>query len=81
MPSTLHCYAFSAVFHVPACHHGNVQQEVCSLLLNCIYLPGSGGVGSTELSNFLTQAGLRCNLLTDQDAIRHVNRQVQQLER
>jgi hypothetical protein len=33
-----------------------------------------GGVGSTQLGNFLTQAGLTCNLLTDQDAIRHVNR-------
>lgn len=33
----------------------------------------AGGVGSTELSNFLTQAGLRCNLVTDQDALRHVH--------
>jgi hypothetical protein len=33
-----------------------------------------GGVGSTELGNFLaTHAGLRCNLLTDQDAVRHVH--------
>lgn len=34
----------------------------------------AGGVGSTELSNFLTRAGVRCNLLTDQDSFRHVNR-------
>eukprot|EP00882_Tetradesmus_deserticola_P011750 GHRQ01012433.1.p1 GENE.GHRQ01012433.1~~GHRQ01012433.1.p1 ORF type:complete len:254 (+),score=62.62 GHRQ01012433.1:621-1382(+) len=33
-----------------------------------------GGVGSTHLSNFLTRAGISCNLLTDQDAMRHVNR-------
>jgi len=34
----------------------------------------AGGVGSTELSNFLTQHGLRCNMLEDGDACRHVNR-------
>lgn len=41
-------------------------------ILNTVY--GAGGVGSTELVNFLTRAGVRCNLLTDQDAVRHVNR-------
>eukprot|EP00879_Flechtneria_rotunda_P031225 GHRR01034091.1.p2 GENE.GHRR01034091.1~~GHRR01034091.1.p2 ORF type:complete len:113 (+),score=23.38 GHRR01034091.1:508-846(+) len=44
----------------------NLQVCICSV----------GGVGSTELSNFLTRSGIRCNLLTDQDAIRHVNRWV-----
>ncbi|KAF8072926.1 hypothetical protein HT031_000586 [Scenedesmus sp. PABB004] len=39
----------------------------------CICSPG--GVGSTELSNFLTRdARLACNLLTDQDAMRHASR-------
>jgi hypothetical protein len=41
-----------------------LQLAICSV----------GGVGSTELSNFLTRhAGVACNLLTDQDTIRHVN--------
>lgn len=39
-----------------------------------VYICSVGGVGSTELSNFLTRHGVRCNLLTDQDAVRHVNR-------
>eukprot|EP00798_Chlamydomonas_sp_ICE-L_P005535 gene5535-4169_t len=33
-----------------------------------------GGVGSTELSNFLNQHGLSTNLLTDQDNLRHCPR-------
>jgi hypothetical protein len=39
-----------------------------------------GGVGSTELSNFLTRRGVRCNLLTDADAVRHVNRCVARMD-
>lgn len=71
------CNALSAasphVILVTCSSRGAVQCHTC------ICPPASGGVGSTELSNFLTQAGLSCNLLTDQDAVRHVNRQVQQL--
>ncbi|WIA29135.1 hypothetical protein OEZ86_011646 [Tetradesmus obliquus] len=47
----------------------NLQVCICSV----------GGVGSTQLSNFLTRAGISCNLLTDQDGVRHVNRPPSQL--
>jgi hypothetical protein len=42
--------------------------------IHCCLWWYAGGVGSTHLSNFLTGAGLRCNLLTDQDAARHAAR-------
>lgn len=35
----------------------------------------AGGVGSTELSNFLNRHGITTNLLNDNDSMRHVNRQ------
>jgi hypothetical protein len=34
----------------------------------------AGGVGSTQLSNFLTGHGLKTNLLKDNDNLRHCNR-------
>lgn len=80
----LDCLADAAFsLHVCICSigesttHSRVQHQPppppLPAIIMCPSLPPAGGVGSTELSNFLTQAGLRCNLVTDQDALRHVH--------
>jgi hypothetical protein len=56
-----------AVAHLLEClddTHFGLDVCVCSV----------GGVGSTELCNALSRCGLRCNLLTDQDGLRHAPR-------